>query len=58
MADVTTNANGTTERNNRITIGLPKIVQHKDNGVNTSSDVASYETRYTDRFDDQTYYTN
>jgi hypothetical protein len=56
--DVTYNASGTTERNNRITVGLPKGTQHKDNGHNTAYDIDTLDTKYSDRFDDQDYYTN
>jgi hypothetical protein len=48
MADVATNIRGTTdahERNNSVVVGAPKAA-------------GTVETKYTDRFDDKTYYTS
>jgi len=70
MADVTTNANGTTERNGSVvTTCLPTGVYKTDNDGDQGDgktpdhsrdvaglDVASLETKLTNRFDDPTYY--
>jgi hypothetical protein len=55
-ADVMVYVNGTTVRNNRITVMTPVIPAHKDSGDNkTASDTHNFNI-LGDRLDDPTYY--
>jgi hypothetical protein len=55
-ADVMVYANGSTVRNNRITVMTPTIPIHKDSGVNkAASDTYNFDI-LKDRLDDPTYY--
>jgi len=55
-ADVMVYANGSTVRNNRITIMTPTVPIHKDSGENKSSTDAYNFAILGDRYDDPTYY--
>ena len=59
MADVATNAKGTTEKNGTIVTAVDVHGNYKtiDAVQNDAQDSAALETKYTNRFDDPRYYT-
>ena len=58
MADVATNAKGTTEKNGTIVTAVDVHGNYKtiDAVHNDAQDAAALETKYTNRFDDPRYY--
>lgn len=55
-ADVMVYVNGSTVRNNRITVMTPIIPLHKDSGENTAVTDTHNFNILGDKFDDPTYY--
>jgi hypothetical protein len=55
-ADVMVYANGSTVRNNRITVFTPSIPLHKDSGDDKASTDTHNFNICGDKFDDPTYY--